>query len=290
MSYPALKLGPVTALTPVVLAPMAGVTTPPFRRLCREAGLAGYPGELPSGDLIAPAGLYVTEMVTSRALVERHPATMLMVEPDPLEAVRSVQLYGVDPATIAEAIRILISEDLADHIDLNFGCPVPKVTRRGGGAALPWKIGLFEEIVRRAVAMSERESRPGRSAPITVKMRMGIDDNHLTFLQAANAARDAGIAAVGLHARTAAQHYSGTARWPEIARLKDAMGDYPVLGNGDIWSADDALAMMETTGCDGVVIGRGCQGRPWLFTDIVAAFNAHDRAFWRRVQGRPRDA
>lgn len=276
MSYPALKLGPVTALTPVVLAPMAGVTTPPFRRLCREAGLAGYPGELPSGDLIAPAGLYVTEMVTSRALVERHPATMLMVEPDPLEAVRSVQLYGVDPATIAEAIRILIAEDLADHIDLNFGCPVPKVTRRGGGAALPWKIGLFEEIVRQAVAMSERESRPGRSVPITVKMRMGIDDNHLTFLQAANAARDAGIAAVGLHARTAAQHYSGTARWPEIARLKDTMGDYPVLGNGDIWSADDALAMMETTGCDGVVIGRGCQGRPWLFTDIVAAFNGSE--------------
>ncbi|OKL54072.1 tRNA dihydrouridine synthase DusB [Bowdeniella nasicola] len=271
-----LHLGPIEARTPVVLAPMAGVTTPPFRRLCREAGIAGYPGDAPASDLLAPAGLYVTEMVTSRALVERHPATMLMVEPDPLDPVRSVQLYGVDPATIAEAIRILISEDRAYHIDLNFGCPVPKVTRRGGGAALPWKIGLFGDIVRRAVAMSERESRPGRQVPVTVKMRMGIDDDHITYHEAARVARDAGIAAVGLHARTAAQHYSGTARWVEIARLKEAMGDYPVLGNGDIWSAEDALVMVEQTGCDGVVIGRGCQGRPWLFTDIVAAFHGSD--------------
>ncbi|MDO5700003.1 MAG: tRNA dihydrouridine synthase DusB [Bowdeniella nasicola] len=284
MSAHTLHLGPIEVGTPVVLAPMAGVTTPPFRRLCREAGLAGLAEDATSAGacaqgasaqrpLSAPAGLYVTEMVTSRALVERHPATMLMVRPDPTEMVRSVQLYGVDPATIAEAVRILLAENLADHIDLNFGCPVPKVTRRGGGAALPWKADLFREICRRAVATAEREASAGICAPVTVKMRLGIDEEHLTYLDAARAARDVGVAAVALHARTAAQHYSGHAHWDRIARLKEDLGEYPVLGNGDIFSGDDALAMLERTGCDGVVVGRGCQGRPWLFTDIVAALH-----------------
>ena len=270
----ALQIGPISVGSPVVLAPMAGVTNPPFRRLCREAGVAALdetarasarPGEH------APAGLYVTEMVTSRALVERTPETMRMVTADPLEPVRSVQLYGVDPATISAAVRLLVEEDRADHVDLNFGCPVPKVTRKGGGAALPWKRDLFEAIVTGAVDAATSAAR-GREVPVTVKMRMGIDDDHLTYLDAGRIAERAGVAAVALHARTAAQHYAGQARWETITRLKETVRSVPVLGNGDIWSAEDAIEMVAQTGCDGVVVGRGCQGRPWLFTDLVAGF------------------
>ncbi len=275
-----LALGAVTLGTPVVLAPMAGVTNPPFRRLCREAGLTGLPltGEFPEArPPFAPAGLYVTEMITSRALVERTPETMLMITPDEADPVRSVQLYGVDPDTVAAAVRILVEEGWADHVDLNFGCPVPKVTRRGGGSALPWKRDLFRDIVRAAVEAGASTSRArGHEVPVTVKMRMGIDDEHLTYLDAARAAADAGVAGIALHARTAAQYYSGKARWDAIARLKDEVTGVPILGNGDIWSAEDALAMVRETGCDGVVIGRGCQGRPWLFTDVVAAFHGSD--------------
>lgn len=200
---------------------------------------------------------------------------MKMIEPDVGDPVRSIQLYGVDPATVAAAVRILVGEDRADHIDLNFGCPAPKVTRKGGGAALPWKRDLFEAIVQGAVVAAG-------DVPVTVKMRMGIDDAHMTYLDAGRIAKSAGVAAVALHARTAAQHYSGEARWEAISRLKNELGDdIPVLGNGDIWSAEDALEMMERTGCDGVVIGRGCQGRPWLFTDVVSAFHG------RSVRVRP---
>ena len=276
----ALQIGPVTVGTPVVLAPMAGVTNPPFRKLCREAGVDGLPdGAAPAEPgSHAPAGLYVTEMITSRALVERTPETMRMITPDPDEPVRSVQLYGVDPATIAAAVRILVGEDRADHVDLNFGCPVPKVTRKGGGGALPWKRDLFDAIVTDAVRAA-REASTGREreVPVTVKMRMGIDDDHLTYLDAGRIAERAGIASVALHARTVAQHYSGQARWESIARLKEAVTTIPVLGNGDIWSAEDATEMMRQTGCDGVVVGRGCQGRPWLFTDLVAAAHGSDR-------------
>lgn len=249
---PPLRIGPLTVETPVVLAPMAGVTNRAFRRLCREHG----------------AGLYVAEMVTSRALVERTPESMRIIRHDDDERPRSVQVYGVEPATVGAAVRMLAEEDRADHVDLNFGCPVPKVTRRGGGAALPWKRDLFERIVRTAVAAAEPYG-----VPVTVKMRMGVDEDHLTYLEAGLVAQDAGVAAVALHARTAADHYSGTARWEAIARLKETVTQIPVLGNGDIWSAEDALAMVERTGCDGVVVGRGCQGRPWLFADLAAAFH-----------------
>lgn len=250
-ALPPLRLGRWQIDTPVVLAPMAGVTNPPFRILCREYG----------------AGLYVAEMVTSRALVERNPKAMRIVTHDEGASPRSVQVYGVEPGTVAEAVRIICAENRADHIDLNFGCPVPKVTRKGGGAALPWKRELFERIVRGAVAAAAPYD-----VPVTVKMRMGIDDEHLTYLEAGLVAQDAGAALVALHARTAADYYSGEARWEAIARLKETVTDIPVLGNGDIWSAEDALAMVEQTGCDGVVVGRGCQGRPWLFADLAAAF------------------
>lgn len=249
--YPPLRIGSHEVVTPVVLAPMAGVTNSAFRRLCREYG----------------QGFYVSQMVTSRALVERTPESMRLISFDDDEYPRSLQLYGVDPTTVAVAVRMVVAEDRADHIDLNFGCPVAKVTRKGGGAALPWKHDLFIQIVRAAVTEASRAG-----IPVTVKMRKGVDDDHLTYIDAAKAAESEGVAAVALHARTAAQFYSGEADWPAIATLKEAVTSIPVLGNGDIWSAEDALEMMRRTGCDGVVVGRGCLGRPWLFADLEAGF------------------
>jgi nifR3 family TIM-barrel protein len=247
---PPLRIGPHQLPTPVVLAPMAGITNQAFRRLCRHYG----------------AGLYVSEMVTSRALVERNAESLRLIRHDPDERPRSVQLYGVEPGTVATAVRMLVDEGRADHVDLNFGCPVPKVTRKGGGSALPWKSGLFAAIVGQAV----RAAAPA-GVPVTVKMRKGVDADHLTYLEAGRIAEAEGAAAVALHARTAADYYSGQADWPAIAALKQAVTTIPVLGNGDIWSAEDAVAMMRTTGCDGVVVGRGCLGRPWLFADLAAA-------------------
>lgn len=235
---------------PVVLAPMAGITNVAFRQLCREQG----------------GGVYVCEMITTRALVERNPKTMRMIAFGADERPRSLQLYGIDPQVVAAAVRMVVDEDLADHIDLNFGCPVPKVTRKGGGAALPWRRRLFARIVQAAV-----DAAAPAGVPVTVKMRKGIDDDHLTYVEAGLAAQEAGVAAVALHARTAAQRYSGAADWDAIGTLKAAL-DVPVLGNGDVWEADDALRMMAQTGADGVVVGRGCLGRPWLFADLEAAF------------------
>lgn len=250
-----LRIGPITLDAPVVLAPMAGITNTAFRRLCREYG----------------AGLYVSEMITTRALVERNANTLRLISHHESEKPRSIQLYGVDPATVEAAVRILVSEDRADHIDLNFGCPVPKVTRKGGGAALPWKLDLFRDIVTRA-------ARAGEHIPVTVKMRKGIDADHLTFLDAGRIAEDAGAAAIALHARTASEFYSGHADWSAITALKEAVTSIPVLGNGDIWSADDAQRMMDETGCDGVVVGRGCLGRPWLFGDLARALGGESAA------------
>ena len=242
---------------PVVLAPMAGITNRAFRALCRES-VEGDRG----------VGMYVSEMVTSRALVERSPESMDLVTFGPDESPRAVQLYGVDPVTVGRAVRLLVDEDRADHIDLNFGCPVPKVTRKGGGSALPWKRDLFRGIVHEAI-----DAADGR-VPVSVKMRKGIDDEHLTYLDAGRAAAEAGVAWVALHGRTAAQMYAGTADWDAIARLKQELAPLgtPVLGNGDIWTAADALRMVELTGADGVVVGRGCLGRPWLFGQLAAAF------------------
>ena len=244
-----LMIGPLALDVPVVLAPMAGITNTAFRRLCREYG----------------AGLYVSEMITSRALVERTPESLRLITHHESETTRSIQLYGVDPKTVAEAVTMLVAEDRADHIDLNFGCPVPKVTRKGGGAALPWKLDLFRDIVGSAV-------QAAGALPLTIKMRKGIDANHLTYLEAGRIAEGAGVASIALHARTASEFYSGHADWSAIEKLKNTITSVPVLGNGDIWSAEDALRMVDETGCDGVVVGRGCLGRPWLFGDLAAAF------------------
>jgi nifR3 family TIM-barrel protein len=242
---------------PVVLAPMAGITNSAFRTLCREQG----------------AGLFVSEMVTARALIERHPETLRLITPGKGETPRSVQLYGVDATVMGLAVKMICEENLADHIDMNFGCPVPKVTRKGGGAALPYKRKIFSAIVESAV----KNAAP-YGVPVTVKMRVGIDSDHETYKEAAMSAANAGVAWVALHARTAQQMYEGHADWSKIAELVEHLKPtgVPVLGNGDIWSGADGRRMMEETGCAGVVVGRGCLGRPWLFADLVSAMNGEE--------------
>jgi len=251
--FPALEIGPIEIWPPVVLAPMAGVTNPPFRDLCRRYG----------------AGLYVSEMITARALVEGNRKTLLMASFGPHEATRSLQLYGVDPRYVGEAVRLLVGEDRVDHLDMNFGCPVRKVTSKGGGAAIPLRPRLLRNIVRAAVEAAG-------PVPVTLKFRIGSDDAHETHLEAGRIAQEEGCVAVALHARTAAQLYDGEARWEAIAALKRAVTRIPVLGNGDVWEAEDALRMMRTTGCDGVVVGRGCLGRPWLFRDLADVFEGRE--------------
>lgn len=251
-----LTLGSLTVDVPVVLAPMAGITNAAYRRLCAEQG----------------AGLYVCEMITSRGLVEGDQHTRDMLVFDERETVRSVQLYGTDPVYVGKAAEILCAEYGVAHIDLNFGCPVPKVTRKGGGGALPWKRGLLAEILEHAVAAAAPYD-----VPVTMKTRKGIDEGHLTYLDAGRIAQESGAAAIALHGRTVAQAYSGEADWEAIGELVASV-DIPVLGNGDIWEAADALRMVEQTGAAGVVVGRGCLGRPWLFRDLAAAFRGHEVA------------
>jgi nifR3 family TIM-barrel protein len=256
-----LQLGPLTVDTPVVLAPMAGITNAAYRRLCLEQMRA-----------VGASGVFVCEMITSRGLVEGDETTRRMLVFDELERLRSVQLYGTDPRVVAEAVRILCGEYGVGHVDLNFGCPVPKVTRKGGGGALPWKRRLLADILTGAVAAGEEYG-----VPVTMKTRTGLDEQHLTYRDAGRIAEEAGCAAIALHGRTVAQAYSGTADWDAIADLVSRVG-IPVLGNGDIWEAGDALAMVERTGAAGVVIGRGCLGRPWLFADLAAAFAGDPRS------------
>ncbi|MBC8365156.1 MAG: tRNA dihydrouridine synthase DusB [Actinobacteria bacterium] len=243
------RIGPIEVWPPVVLAPMAGVTNAPFRTLCREHG----------------AGLYVSEMITARGLVDGHLKTSRLSHFAPDESPRSIQLYGTEPESLGRAVRMLVGEDRVDHIDLNFGCPMPKVTRKGGGAAIPLKPRLFAAIVGAAVDAAGE-------VPITVKFRLGTDAEHLTFLDAGCIAEGLGAASVALHARTAEQLYSGEADWSAVADLKAAVASIPVFGNGDIWEPWDALRLLRSTGCDGVVVGRGCLGRPWLFGDLAAVF------------------
>jgi nifR3 family TIM-barrel protein len=247
-----VRIREISVWPPVVLAPMAGVTNYPFRSICREFG----------------AGLYVSEMINARPLVDGRDKTLKLADFGLDESPRSLQLYGTDPYYIAEAVKRLVNEGRVDHLDMNFGCPVPKVTRKGGGAAIPLKPNLLRNIVRAAVHNAER-------VPVTIKFRMGINLDHLTFLTAGKVAEDEGCAAVGLHARTAAQLYHGHAAWDSIAELKRAV-KIPVLGNGDIWEAEDALRMMRQTHCDGVIVGRGCLGRPWLFRDLADVFNGRE--------------
>jgi len=251
---PSVHIGPIEVSPPVVLAPMAGVTNYPFRALCRGFG----------------AGLYISEMITARPLVEGREKTLKLADFGPDESPRSLQIYGVDPRYVGEAVRRLVGEGRVDHLDLNFGCPVRKVTRKGGGAAIPAKPRLLSSIVRAAVGAAEE-------IPVTIKFRMGIDDEHLNFLESGQIAEQEGCAGVTLHARTAAQLYDGHARWPAIGELKQAVTSIPVFGNGDIWVANDAIRMVRETGCDGVAVGRGCLGRPWLFRDLADVFMGREQ-------------
>jgi nifR3 family TIM-barrel protein len=246
-----MKLGSFSPVAPVVLAPMAGVTNAPFRTMCRE---------------FAPGLVYVNEMVMATAVVHGNAKTERMMTFTADERPRSLQLYGSDPVMVGEAVRKLCGEGRIDHLDMNFGCPAAKVTRRGGGAAVPAKPKLLRAIVREAVAAATPHG-----VPVTIKFRTGLFDSLLTHVETGRIAAGEGVAAIALHARTAEQHYAGTADWDAIGELKAAVPEIPVLGNGDIWEATDAVAMMHHTGCDGVVIGRGCLGRPWLFRDLVEA-------------------
>ena len=252
-----IRGGGLDLTAPVVLAPMAGITNAAFRLLCREQG----------------AALFVSEMVTARALIEGNDETLRMITPGVGEHPRSIQLYATTAEDLLRAVEILGSRDLADHIDLNFGCPVPKVTRKGGGSALPYKRRLFASLVEAAVKGASKYQ-----IPVTVKMRVGIDSQYETYLDAGKIAADLGVAWVALHARTAAQLYEGKSDWSKIKNLVEHLAPtgIPVLGNGDIWSGSDAIEMVKTTGCHGVVVGRGCLGRPWLFADLVAAFNGQE--------------
>jgi nifR3 family TIM-barrel protein len=251
-----MRIGSFQPVAPVVLAPMAGVTNAPFREMCRE---------------FATGLVYVNEMVMANAVLMRNPKTERMMTFGPDETPRSLQVYGSDPVVLGEAIRMLCAADRVDHIDINFGCPAAKVTRKGGGAAVPAKPNLLRAIIRSAVAAASPYD-----VPVTIKFRKGLFDSLLTYIETGRIAVDEGVVAIALHARTAEQHYAGAADWGAIGELKAAVPEIPVLGNGDIWEASDAVAMMRSTGCDGVVIGRGCLGRPWLFRDLVDALNGRE--------------
>ena len=256
-----LQFGGRTFPVPVVLAPMAGVTNAPFRTLCRDMG---------------PGLVYVSEMVMAAALVHKNERTSKMVGFAPDEDFRSLQIYGSDPHFVGKAVKELCEQQLVDHIDMNFGCPANKVTRKGGGAAVPVKRNLLRAIIRSAVSAAAPYN-----IPVTCKFRIGINDDIVTYLETGLIAAEEGMAAIALHARTAEQHYGGHARWEAIKQLKETVTTIPVLGNGDVWEAKDAVRMMQETGCDGVVVGRGALGRPWLFRDLVDAFEG------REVQAAP---
>lgn len=253
-----LHLGPIVVDPPIVLAPMAGITNAPFRTLCRRFS--------------ADRCLYVSEMITARAFVEGHSRTLQLASFGKDETTRkSIQLYGTNPETLAQATQTLVGEWGVHHIDMNFGCPVRKVTASGGGAAIPVRPKLLQKIVRAVV-------RSAGDVPVTIKFRKGIDDSLLTYLDAGRIGEGEGARAVALHARTAAQLYSGEADWHAIATLKANVRTIPVLGNGDVFECWDALRMLRETGCDGVVVGRGCLGRPWLFGELCAVLTGEEPA------------
>jgi nifR3 family TIM-barrel protein len=243
-----LLLGELSIWPPVILAPMAGVTNSAFRRICQRYG----------------AGLCESEMISARPLVDNNPKTWDLATFHADERPRSIQLYAAEPDYVGRAIERLVAENWVEHIDLNFGCAVPKVTRQGGGAALPHRPKLLERILTRAVLAA-------KNLPVTAKFRLGLTDATLNYLETGMIAERSGCSAVTLHARTAEQYYDGQARWAAIAELKSRLS-IPVIGNGDIWEAADALQMMRSTGCDGVAVGRGCLGRPWLFDDLARMF------------------
>ena len=240
-----LSYGPIELASPTVLAPMAGVTDRDFRLLVRRIG---------------GVGLVTMEFISSRAMVDKRPSELRLMHYCEEERPLSIQIYGSDAAVMAEA-AVMVEEMGADICDINMGCPANKVLKGCAGAALMGDLDLAEEIVSAV--------RSAISIPLTVKFRLGLDRERKNYVDLARMCQDNGVAAVAMHARTAKQMFTGRADWTEIARLKEAV-DIPVLGNGDVQSADDALDMMRTTGCDGVMIGRAATKNPWIFLQIAA--------------------
>ena len=238
-----LTIGNVVLDNPYILAPMAGVTDLPFRLLCREQGV----------------GLLCMEMVSAKAIQYNNKNTKALLEIHPDEPPVSLQLFGSEPDVISEIAK-QIEELPFSVLDINMGCPVPKIVKNGEGSALMKNPKLVHEIVSKTVKAIEK--------PVTVKIRKGFDDSCINAVEIAKIIEDAGAAAVAVHGRTREQYYSGKADWDIIRQVKEAVS-IPVIGNGDVTSGESALAMMKQTGCDGVMIGRGAQGNPWIFSELV---------------------
>ena len=238
-----LWIGNVKIEKPLALAPMAGVTDQPFRLLCREQG----------------AGLVCTEMVSAKAILYKNKNTGMLMAIDERERPAALQLFGCEPEVMAEAAR-QIEERNFDILDVNMGCPVPKVVNNGEGSALMKNPKLAGEIVKALVKAVKK--------PVTVKIRKGFDGEHVNAVEMAKILEDAGAAAIAVHGRTREQFYSGRADWEIIRRVKEAVS-IPVIGNGDVDSPDAAAALLRETGCDGVMIARGAQGNPWIFSRVL---------------------
>ena len=237
-----LKIGNVSLENPVVLAPMAGVTDLPFRLLCKEYG----------------AGLLCMEMVSAKAIYYNNKNTELLMEIHPEEKPVSLQLFGSDPDIISEMAK-KIEEKPFDILDINMGCPVPKVVNNGEGSALMKNPKLVEEIVTKTVKAIKK--------PVTVKIRKGFDEEHVNAVEIAKIAEGCGAAAVAVHGRTREQYYAGEADWDIIAKVKEAVS-IPVIGNGDVTDVDSAVRLQKQTNCDGIMIGRGARGNPWIFEEL----------------------
>ena len=239
-----LKIGNVELENNLILAPMAGVTDLPFRLLCKEQG----------------CGLMYTEMVSAKAILYKNRNTGPLMEVRPEEEPVALQLFGSDPEIVSD-IAAQVEDGPYAFIDINMGCPVPKIVNNGEGSALMKNPKLVEEILTALVKKVKK--------PVTVKFRKGFDDDHVNAVEIAKIAEACGVAAVAVHGRTRAQYYSGQADWDIIAQVKDAV-KIPVIGNGDVDSPEKAKAILEQTGCDGVMIGRAAEGNPWIFREVVS--------------------